>query len=177
MDKPRKRVDEHCVLVLLGLDGKTGTQTTEGGYQATGNYSPKRRYRAWCNSAEDFPVYSLSVTKQNGVPDPAAAGWEQDCADVATRLAKMLSSHLDIAAYKASETALCPDTPPGKRLRASPTHAKEHDTARERKRLLPKLAWLDSEVENQAVDEYLTGIGDVPIRIQSKTAQIFHRDG
>tara|TARA_B110000977_G_scaffold58680_1_gene79759 strand:+ start:527 stop:880 length:354 start_codon:yes stop_codon:yes gene_type:complete len=117
------------------------------------------------------------VKKQNGVPDPAAAGWEQDCADVATRLAKMLSSHLDIAAYKASETALCPDTPPGKHLRASPTHAKEHDTARERKRLLPKLAWLDSEVENQAVDEYLTGIGDVPIRIQSKTAQIFHRDG
>ena len=37
VDKPRKRVDEHCVLVLLGLDGKTGTQTTEGGYQATGN--------------------------------------------------------------------------------------------------------------------------------------------
>ena len=89
----------------------------------------------------------------------------------------MLSLHLDITSYKASETALCPDTPPNKRLRVSSTHAKEHDTARERKRLLPKLAWLDSEVENQAVDEYLTGIGDVPIRIQSKTAQIFHRDG
>ena len=170
-DKLGKRgLEGHCVVLLLGLDGET---------DGMGNNCEKRAYWAWCYSAETEELTSGHVTKRNGVPDAAAAGWQENCEDVATPLAEILSSHVD---HAASEAASGPGTP-RKRPRAAASTEKEQDNAKRRAKLFPKLGHClrSPEVDGQAFDEYLELTGDdgktTEYRIQSKTAVVLANRG